>query len=136
MNKGADTVINFTLNQYEEIFYPQRFYISSKNLERNTDLLLQHISNLALQIPNSVMWIKQPCNAPFQTLSLQETKGLLCTQIRKACFSATMAYLSVINGAQRSCGCPITGGVQGQVGWGPEQFDPVGGNQPMAGGWN
>jgi len=23
--------------------------------------------------------------------------------------------------AQRSCGCPIPGGVQGQVGWGPGQ---------------
>jgi len=22
---------------------------------------------------------------------------------------------------QRGCGCPITGGVQGQVGWGPGQ---------------
>jgi len=24
-------------------------------------------------------------------------------------------------GAQRDCGCPIPGGVQGQVGWGPGQ---------------
>ena len=23
--------------------------------------------------------------------------------------------------AQRGCGCPVPGGVQGQVGWGPEQ---------------
>jgi len=30
--------------------------------------------------------------------------------------------------AQRSCGCPIPGGVQGQVGWGPKQPDLVGGS--------
>ena len=29
--------------------------------------------------------------------------------------------------AQRSCGCPIPGMVQGQVGWGPGQPDLVGG---------
>jgi len=23
--------------------------------------------------------------------------------------------------SQRGCGCPVSGGVQGQVGWGPEQ---------------
>ena len=27
--------------------------------------------------------------------------------------------------AQRGCGCPIPGGVQGQVGWGPGQPSPV-----------
>ena len=27
--------------------------------------------------------------------------------------------------AQRGCGCPIPGGVQGQVGWGPGQHGPV-----------
>ena len=30
--------------------------------------------------------------------------------------------------AQRSCGCPIAGGVQGWVGWGPGQPDPVDGS--------
>jgi len=30
--------------------------------------------------------------------------------------------------AQRSCGCPIPGGIQDQVVWGPGQPDPVGGN--------
>ena len=25
--------------------------------------------------------------------------------------------------AQRGCGCPVPGGVQGQVGWGPRQPD-------------
>ncbi len=30
--------------------------------------------------------------------------------------------------AQRSCGYSITGGVQGQLGWGPGQPDLVGGN--------
>jgi len=30
--------------------------------------------------------------------------------------------------AQRSCGCPILGGVQGQVGLGPGQPRPVVGN--------
>jgi len=30
--------------------------------------------------------------------------------------------------AQRSCGCPIPGGAQGQLGWGPGQPEPVGGN--------
>jgi len=27
--------------------------------------------------------------------------------------------------AQRGCGCPIPGGAQGQVGWGPGQSRPV-----------
>ena len=27
----------------------------------------------------------------------------------------------LIRAAQRGCGCPIPGGVQDQVGWGPEQ---------------
>lgn len=26
---------------------------------------------------------------------------------------------------QRNCGCPMSGSVQGQVGWGPEQPGPV-----------
>jgi len=30
--------------------------------------------------------------------------------------------------AQRSCGCSVLGGVQGQVGWDPEQPDLVAGN--------
>jgi len=30
--------------------------------------------------------------------------------------------------AQSSCGCPIPGGVQGQVGWGPGQPEMLGGN--------
>jgi len=30
--------------------------------------------------------------------------------------------------AQRSCGCPIHGGAQGQVGWGPRQPELGGGN--------
>jgi len=30
--------------------------------------------------------------------------------------------------AQGSCGCPIPGGVQGQVGWGSIQPDQVGGS--------
>jgi len=34
--------------------------------------------------------------------------------------------------AQRSCGCPIHGGAEGQAGWGPEQPDLVPGNQSMA----
>jgi len=29
--------------------------------------------------------------------------------------------------AQRGCGCPIPGGVQGQAGWGPGQLWEVGG---------
>jgi len=37
--------------------------------------------------------------------------------------------------AQRSCGCPVPEGIQGH-GWGPGQADLVGGNLPMAGGWN
>jgi len=32
--------------------------------------------------------------------------------------------------AQRSCGCPITGGTQGQVGWGPGQPELLGGSSP------
>jgi len=32
--------------------------------------------------------------------------------------------------------CPIPGGIQGQVGWGPGQPDLVGGNLAMAGGWS
>ena len=41
-------------------------------------------------------------------------------------------------GCPESCGCPIPGGAQGQVGWGPGQPELVGGSQPMAGvgtGW-
>ena len=34
--------------------------------------------------------------------------------------------------AQRSCGCPITGVAQGQVGWGPGQPQLVTGNQRTA----
>ena len=37
-----------------------------------------------------------------------------------------------------SCGCPIPGGAQGWVGWGPGQPELVGGSQPTAGvgnGW-
>ena len=30
-------------------------------------------------------------------------------------------------------GCPIPGGAQGQVGWGPGQPELVGGNKPTAG---
>jgi len=30
--------------------------------------------------------------------------------------------------AQRRCGCPISGGIQGQVGWDPGQPDLVAGN--------
>lgn len=30
--------------------------------------------------------------------------------------------------AQRSCGCLISGGIQGQVGWGHGQLDLVGGS--------
>ena len=30
--------------------------------------------------------------------------------------------------AQRSCGCPIPAGIQGQAGWGPEHPKRVGGN--------
>ena len=38
--------------------------------------------------------------------------------------------------AQRSCGCPIPGGVQGHVGWGPGQPELVGAtSQPTAEGW-
>ena len=37
--------------------------------------------------------------------------------------------------ACRSCGCPIPGGAQGQVGWGPGQSDLVGGSPAMARGW-
>jgi len=31
-------------------------------------------------------------------------------------------------GAQRSCGCPTSGGIRGQVGWGPGQPGLVGGS--------
>jgi len=29
----------------------------------------------------------------------------------------------LVKAAQRGCGCPIPGGVQGQVGWGPGQSE-------------
>ena len=41
--------------------------------------------------------------------------------------------------AQRGCGCPIPGGVQGQVGWGPEQPGLVNGEvcgPAWQGGWS
>jgi len=44
--------------------------------------------------------------------------------------------LSSRTGCPESCGCPIRGNSQGQVGWGPGQPNPVGGNQPMAGSWD
>lgn len=37
---------------------------------------------------------------------------------------------------QKSCGCPIPGGIQGQVAWGTGQPELVGGKQPTAGGWD
>jgi len=37
--------------------------------------------------------------------------------------------------AQRSCGCPLPGSIQGQVGWGSEQPGLVEG-VPAQGGWN
>jgi len=39
---------------------------------------------------------------------------------------------AVAQAAQRSCGCPISGGAQGQVGWGPGQPELVGGNPAHA----
>lgn len=36
--------------------------------------------------------------------------------------------------AQRSCGCLISGGAQGHVGWGPGQLSWWGAALPMAGG--
>ena len=33
--------------------------------------------------------------------------------------------------AQRSCGCPIPEGAQGQVAWGPGQSDILGGNYAL-----
>jgi len=39
--------------------------------------------------------------------------------------------------AQRDCGCPLPGGVQGQAGWGCEQPGLLGGVPlPIAEGWN
>ena len=35
-----------------------------------------------------------------------------------------------------SCGCPIPGGAQGQVGWGPEQPELLGATSPWQGAWN
>jgi len=37
--------------------------------------------------------------------------------------------------AQRSCGCPLPGSVQGQVGWGFEQLGLVEGGPAHGGGW-
>ena len=36
--------------------------------------------------------------------------------------------------AHRSCGCPIPGDIQGQVGWGPGQLELVGGSPAYGGG--
>ena len=48
-----------------------------------------------------------------------------------------MSYrLPMLQASQRSCRCPIPGGAQGQDGWGPGQPELVGGNQPMAEGWD
>ena len=38
--------------------------------------------------------------------------------------------------AQGSCVCPIPGGAQGQVGWGPGQPDLVGGSPAHGRGWH
>jgi len=32
--------------------------------------------------------------------------------------------VGMIQVAQRGCGCPISGGIDGQAGWDPEQSDP------------
>ena len=40
--------------------------------------------------------------------------------------------VALAQAAQRSCGCPIPGGVQGQAGWGSEQPGLVGGVLPTA----
>jgi len=37
---------------------------------------------------------------------------------------------------QRSCGCPISGGVEGQAGWGPGQPDVVSGSPAHGRGWH
>jgi len=45
------------------------------------------------------------------------------------------AYEALDQVAQRSCGCPLPGRVQDQVGWGFEQPGLVEG-VPTQGGWN
>jgi len=43
-------------------------------------------------------------------------------------------WQALAKAAQRGCGCPISGDIQGQVGWSPQQPELVVSNQPMAGG--
>lgn len=47
-----------------------------------------------------------------------------------------VVFSSNSSSLQRSYGCPIPGGAQCQAGWGPGQPSMVGGNQPIAEGWN
>ena len=48
---------------------------------------------------------------------------------RSICSCAALAQA-----AQKSGACPISGGIQGQVGWDPGQFDLVAGNPALSGG--
>jgi len=46
-----------------------------------------------------------------------------------SCYRGSLLYYEGVEApaqvAQRRCGCPLTGSVQGQVEWGFEQPDPV-----------
>jgi len=53
-------------------------------------------------------------------------EGKFSLDVRKKFFTQCDVALKQV--AQRSCGCPIPGGIQGQVGWGPEQPDLVHGS--------
>jgi len=39
----------------------------------------------------------------------------------KHCFLLALLCEVLAQAAQRGCGCPVPGGVQGQLGWGPGQ---------------
>ena len=74
----------------------------------------------------------------LKCLSMTHPKamGMECGAPRKSWVSIEMAPLkeaSILTGCPESCGCPIPGGAQGQVGWDPGQPDLLGGTQPMAG---
>ena len=51
-------------------------------------------------------------------------------------FILLRGWYALAQAAQRSCGCPIPGGIQGQVGWGFGQPDLLGGSPAHEGGWN
>ena len=55
-------------------------------------------------------------------------EGRFRLDVRKNFFFSSEDGEALAQAVQRNCGCPISRGIQGQVGWHPGQLDLVGGN--------